>query len=141
MTHKIAALALVAMLAACSSGGTGHGPVPPSTPAQAVVVTYELDGTATSANITYYTPRQPVWQRGVDVPLTNLAETTDDYAQRGRQVFGFHSGDHVYFAAEDTGESGSLTCRIHSNNGYGGIISENTSRGVPAQVTCRGRVP
>jgi hypothetical protein len=38
------------------------------------------------------------------VPVANPGGTTGDYAERGRQILGFHSGDRVYFATTNTGE-------------------------------------
>ncbi len=93
-----------------------------------VHVVYELDGTASSADITIQTDSGGTsQQQGVDVPLRNKA------GGEGLR-FTFDGGEFVYISAQNNG-SGTLTCRIKAD---GVVISENTASGEFAIATCEG---
>lgn len=94
-----------------------------------VAVTYEVVGTADGVDLTMETPTGTVQASGKAVPLR-----TDE--GRGITYSGFTLGDFVYISAQNTGDDGTVTCRIRSSGGT--VISENTSDGAYSIATCEG---
>lgn len=93
-------------------------------------VTYEVEGSAPSVNITMNTPTGTSQQQDVRVPITNRSGT------EGLKVT-MRSGSFAYISAQNTGSAGVLTCHILLN---GVDVVDNTSSGAYAIVTCSGRV-
>lgn len=95
-----------------------------------VEVTYQLGGTARSADITYTGDGGSTEQQnGVDVPL----KTTG--GQPGLRVL-LDPGEFAYLSAQNQGD-GSITCSIRAG---GRVIDEATSRGEFAIASCSGSV-
>lgn len=94
-------------------------------------VTYKVGGTATSADLTMQTQSGSSQQNGVAVPLR---------AQSGDEglTFVVSHGAFVYVAAQNTGESGTITCEIDVD---GLPIASNESSGGFAIAQCSGRAP
>jgi len=90
-------------------------------------VTYEVDGSASSANVTYETPTGTS-QGSVDLPMRNKL------GQVGLH-FKFEPGAFLYISAQNDGEYGDVTCRIKVD---GEVVSENTATGDYAIATCKG---
>jgi len=90
-------------------------------------VTYEVDGSATSASVTMEMP-SGTSQVSVDLPLTNQ---DGDVGVTNK----FSRGSFVYISAQNKESYGSVTCRIKVD---GAVISENTSSGAYAIATCKG---
>lgn len=95
-----------------------------------VEVTYEVDGSSSSADLTISTPGGGTSQRGDSaVPLTNKSGTAG-------LIFTFDSGEFVYISAQRGDDnSGDITCHIK----VGGIeIATETSSGPYSIATCSG---
>lgn len=95
-----------------------------------VLVIYEVEGTATSADITYVTPSGMAQQVGVDVPLTMKDGTVGIR-------FVMPRGEFVSISAQNRG-GGTITCRIFADATQ---IAVNTSSGEYAIASCDGSVP
>lgn len=110
---KRGALVAVLLLAGCTSSFLHSG--------DSRVVTFELTGSALSADLTYSVGNSGTEQRsGANVPWT--------------KEFSAHSGDFLYLSAQNNG-SGSLHCVIASG---GHVVAEHTSRGQFSIVQCDG---
>ncbi|WP_426303153.1 hypothetical protein [Arthrobacter sp. R-11] len=94
-----------------------------------VTVLYEVEGTATGADVTLGSATGTVQGTGKAVPLTN--KTT---GKRGL-TFMMPRGHFVYLSAQNTGGSGTITCRITVD---GEIVSTNTSSGGYSIASCSG---
>ncbi len=93
-----------------------------------VDVEYEVEGSATSVNITMETPSGTSQGSDKAVPLRTDA---------GNGItLSFSRGSFVYISAQNQGESGTVTCRITVD---GKIISENTSSGAYSIASCDGQ--
>jgi hypothetical protein len=95
-----------------------------------VHVTYHVTGSADGVDITFETPDGTAQGAGKAVPLGAPGE------EPGMRISGFLPGDFVYISAQNTGEDGTVTCRIVGSDGA--TISENTSDGAYAIATCNG---
>lgn len=95
-----------------------------------VEVLYEVEGSATSANLTMASATGTVQFNGKLVPLQN--KTT---GKRGLTTT-MSRGDFVYISAQNKGSSGTITCRITAD---GVVVSTNTSSGGYAIASCNGR--
>ena len=116
-------------LAGCASGNASNlVPVDQWTPPPPTVVTYDLTGSAESADITYATPSGTAQQQGVDVPLT-----MEDTGERGLSFDTFGGTAFLYISAQNTG-SGYLTCTIAVD---GTVVATNTASGEYAIATCQ----
>jgi hypothetical protein len=105
--------------------------VPPPPPDD-VSITYLLDGSANSADITYTDASGNIEQQsGLAVPLARKSGV------RGIE-FTAHSGDFVQFMAQNMGESGDLTCTIKAD---GRTINTGHSSGGYTIVSCSATVP
>jgi hypothetical protein len=116
----------LAIGASSSDNGASGGSLDAFSPT--VTITYEVDGSAPSADITYETPSGISQQNGVDVPLTR----TSDGGLGIR--FNFVAGDFVSISAQNGG-GGTITCRIRAD---GRVIAENTASGQYAIASCDG---
>ncbi|WP_426566425.1 hypothetical protein ACPPVT_07715 [Angustibacter sp. McL0619] len=125
MVALVAAAALVANFIGDKSGSSG-GPGPGA--GTTVPVLYEVEGTATSTDITFQTPTGTSQGSGLAVPLVSQA------GPHGLQ-FTFQIGAFVYLSAQNGGDTGDITCRITAD---GQVISENTATGEYAIATCKG---
>jgi hypothetical protein len=97
-----------------------------------VEVIYEVTGTASGIDITIQNPSGNTEQHNdLSVPLG-----TKD-GRKGLHMT-FRSGDFAYLSAQNTGESGSVTCRIVAD---GVVIESATSRGAYVIASCSGLVP
>lgn len=132
MRSALAAIAAALILEGCAGTAAPSAAASPdlwtSTP---LVVVYELDGSATSADITYETPTGSSQQQGVDVPMK-----TED-GEKGIQITGFSPGAFLYISAQNANDYGDLTCRIRVG---GAVVSENTATGEYAITTCQSRL-
>lgn len=138
--NAIGVIACVALLglSACSAGSSST-PVSAAKPST-VTVLYEVDGTASGADITIETG-DGTSQQSVKVPLTSKSS--------GKQglTFTMQRGSFVYISAQNKGKMrpgasvnspdfyGSLTCRITVE---GTVISENTTTGEYGIASCKG---
>lgn len=90
-------------------------------------VYYYLAGSAVNATITYQKPSGGSGQETVAV--------THAFGPAIRVRA--HAGDFVYFSAQNEGESGTLTCKIVEQDGFGKrVLNRNTSSGAYAIVEC-----
>lgn len=122
MTRAVAvALALVALAGCGATSSEGGDPV---------TVTYFVEGTARSADITISEPGGGSSQQsGVDVPLTVGG-------RRGLTVT-YQPGDFLYLSAQSIDERyRSVRCRIEVD---GVEVDRATSRGEYVIATCEGR--
>lgn len=102
-------------------------------PAERPQVVFDVDGTATGADLTFSSGGGIQQAAGKAVPLTNT--------ETGAPGFRFtapSSGTPLYLSAQNTGDSGSITCRITVGDR---VISENTSDGGYTITTCQGMTP
>lgn len=90
-------------------------------------VLYEVEGTARVVDITIKTATGIKQQSSVTVPMTTKGK-------RGMQLT-FTSGSFVSIAAQNQGDSGTVTCRITVD---GVVVSENTASGAYTIATCDG---
>lgn len=130
--RRLALAVLAAALAGCSSsGGTpplvaGGSGLDLGTATHDIV--YSLTGSASRADITYEVggdgERQ---QQGISVPMVNKSGGS------GIQ-FEADDGAFLYFSAQNNGD-GTLHCKIKED---GEVVSDNTSSGEFAIVTCQG---
>ncbi len=120
----VAMFALMAVFTDDSSEPAVKAPV-----AAPPVVVYNVEGSASGADLTMETPTGTSQATGRSVPLT-----TKD-GQQGLTIRGFRHGAFVYISAQNTGGSGDLTCSITVD---GVVISENTAQGAYAIATCKG---
>lgn len=98
-----------------------------------VVVTYKLDGSARSADLTYTDGSGNIQQQtGKAVPLRRTADGGE-----GIQ-FQVRHGTFVTFSAQNQGETGDLTCLIEAD---GEIINRGHADGGYAIVSCSASVP
>mgnify|MGYP001217568671 FL=1 len=131
---KRTALALVAVVALA---GCGKSQTPEQAAASraavrealATKITYLVEGTAKSANITIQTPTGTSQQSGVDVPLKTKAGTTGI-------TYTFQAGDFVYLSAQNDTDFGTVTCKIVTESGA--VISTNTASGAYSIASCKG---
>jgi hypothetical protein len=120
--------AIAALAAAGIALGVGAC-APPTTSTYAppapkpVTVEYQVDGSATSASLTYQNP--------TGVAQTDASLPTSLPYPQGQ----FHAGDFVYVSAQNSGASGTTTCRILVD---GVVISQNTASGAYTIATCSG---
>lgn len=96
--------------------------------ARFVEVLYEVDGSATTADLTLELPSGTSQQNGVGVPVTTESGKHGLTAK-------FPRGSFVYLSAQNGGDTGTITCRITVD---GIVISENTSSGAYAIAACDG---
>ena len=121
MRPIVAAVIVAAALAGCSS----TAPASRTTPVQ---VKYEVEGTASSVDITIETPSGTSQGSDKSVPLRTDA---------GNGItLSFPRGSFVYISAQNQGEDGTVTCRITVD---GEVVSENTSSGAYSIATCDGQ--
>lgn len=93
---------------------------------QTVTVTYELTGSARSADITYETPTGSSQQNHVGVPLMDRSHGLGiKFEFPGSATF-------LYLSAQNNG-GGTITCWIKVD---GTTLSHNTARGAYAIATC-----
>lgn len=95
-------------------------------------VLYEVEGTATSVDITYEAASGTAQQSGLKVPLTRKSGTA-----KGISVTK-SAADFVYISAQNQDDSGSVTCKITVD---GVVVSTVTSRGAYTIATCSGNAP
>lgn len=95
------------------------------------VVRYSVGGSTSQASITVRTPTGTSQQSDVDVPL-RTKEGGKPYLE-----FVFERGAFVYLSAQNSLDSGSVSCRIE--NGEGEVIAENLASGAYAIASCEGR--
>lgn len=88
-------------------------------------VTYKVDGSARSADITYQTPSGSSQQNGVDVPLTKKSDHTEGIEFDTSMSF-------LYISAQNQG-GGTITCHILVD---GIEVATNTASGDYAIATC-----
>jgi cytoskeletal protein RodZ len=92
-------------------------------------VLYEVEGTATSADITYETPSGTAQASNKRVPLGNKESGKPGIALT------MERDDFVYISAQNQGSSGTVTCKITVD---GVLISTVTSSGAYAIASCKG---
>jgi hypothetical protein len=108
--------------------GNGGGNVP--TARDYVVVTYLLTGSAPGADITYTDGSGNIQQQnGLAVPLTKKSDHTPGISFPARH------GSFMTFSAQNTGESGDLTCAIQADG-----LTINTGR-ASGVVSCSAQLP
>jgi hypothetical protein len=95
-------------------------------------VLYEVEGTATSVDITFETPSGTSQGSNKKVPLANR-----DSGKRGISVT-MDRGDFVYISAQNQGKTGTVTCKISVD---GVLVSKVTSSGAYAIASCDGTAP
>lgn len=95
-------------------------------------VLYEVEGTATTVNITYQTPSGTAQGADKKVPLGNKASGTVGI------TLAMERGDFVYISAQNQGSSGTVTCRITVD---GVVVSKVTSSGAYTIASCSGKAP
>lgn len=95
-------------------------------------VLYEVEGTATSVDITMETPSGTSQGSNKKVPLASK-----DSGKRGISLT-MERGDFVYISAQNQGSSGTVTCKISVD---GVVISKVTSSGAYTIASCDGTVP
>ncbi|MDQ0675134.1 hypothetical protein QFZ36_002695 [Pseudarthrobacter siccitolerans] len=93
-------------------------------------VLYEVEGTATGANLTMEAPTGTVQGSGKAVPLAN--GTT---GKRGI-TYTMPRGHFLYLSAQNTNSKGTITCRITVD---GTVVSTNTSSGGYSIASCEGK--
>jgi hypothetical protein len=94
-------------------------------------VTYLLSGTTREASITYSTPNGGTAQQSdIDVPLVTKSGHVGIV-----QTFG--KGDFVYLSAQNSLDSGTITCTIQVD---GVTVLTNTSSGAYVIAECDGRL-
>lgn len=108
-----------------STGSTAVAPALSST----VQVLYEVEGTATGANLTLESGTGTVQLNDKAVPLGNKTS-----GKRGI-TYPMTRGHFVYLSAQNKGSSGTITCRITVD---GVVVSTNTSSGGYAIASCSG---
>lgn len=89
-------------------------------------IVYYVEGTAKSATVTIKKP-DGTEQAEIKLPLENTGGT------RGVR-FTAPSGQSLYVSAQNTGETGDVTCRITVN---GTTVAENTSSGAYSIASCQ----
>ena len=129
----------LAGLSACSSAGSSAAPVSVAE-AATVSVLYEVDGSASAADITLETG-SGTSQQSVKVPLTSKSS-----GKKGL-TFNMERGAFVYISAQNTGQMrpgasinspdfyGRVTCRITVD---GKVISENSTTSKYGIASCKG---
>lgn len=96
-------------------------------------VTYKVEGTTDMASITYETASGDTAQQSdIDVPLTRKIDQKE-----GLILPGMHSGAFLYISAQNSRESGTITCIIEVD---GIPVKSVTSRGGYTIATCSGRL-
>ena len=90
---------------------------------------YEVEGSAPGVSVTIETPTGTSQADDRAVPLGNEGEAPG-------LTFKFTPGAFVYISAQNSGETGTVTCRITVD---GLVISENTADGAFSIATCKGR--
>ena len=125
----VLALLWMAISTASRTGSLGL----PNLGSSTVVLTYKLGGTAKGANVTFTDGNGNIQQmNGKAVPLTRSNDGGD-----GLRISAKH-GAYVSILAQNTGDSGTLTCSIDAD---GVTINTGRSDGAYAIVTCSGAVP
>lgn len=94
-----------------------------------VDVLYEVEGTAKGTNLTLESGTGTLQLNGKAVPLANKST-----GKRGITAT-MSRGAFVYISAQNTGDTGTITCRISVD---GVVISSNTSSGGYAIASCKG---
>lgn len=94
-------------------------------------VTYKVDGTAVSVNLTMQLNGQTNQQNGAALPLMNNTGTA------GITQENLRSGSFVYVSAQNNANTGTVTCHILVN---GVEVVTNTSSGGYAIATCSGHL-
>lgn len=120
----------VALATGCgqgSGGGDSRDRQAPGGTTKAAV-TYYIEGTPRYASVTMETP-SGTQQVDADVPLSTATSGAAGL------TFQFDLGEFVYVSAQLPGPRGEISCRIEVD---GQVISENTSSGGYAVVTCEG---
>lgn len=125
---RFLALAALAGTLAVGAGCTGIAAAGGGTH----TVTYKVEGSATGTDITFSTPDGGTSQAsGKAVPLANHTTGTEGISGP------FHSGAFLYISAQNTGESGDITCIIEVD---GVAVKTSTSSGGFTIATCSGRL-
>jgi uncharacterized lipoprotein len=109
--------------AACSAGQAPSGPVP---------ITYHVTGSAPGVDITY------AGNGGSTEQQSHLALPLGSGSGEGLTVT-LSAGAVAYVSAQNTGDSGSVTCEIDTEQGN--VIQTATSEGAYVIATCSGLVP
>lgn len=132
----LAALCLVAVIAVMVGVSSSHDDGPSQSKVSATPisltrsVTYMVTGDHTNqASITYETPTGTGQQSDIDVPLTRKSDGDQGL------LFHFQAGAFVYISAQNSNESGAVTCTITVD---GIVIAHNTSSGAYAIASCKG---
>jgi hypothetical protein len=127
----VAVVIVVGVLWYFTSGIT-KAPDTPSYEAPAVApasskpsVTYYVTGSASSVSVTY--------QNG-----TGGTEQRDAVSLPWNATFDMDEGDFVYLAAQNQGDSGTVTCSIRAD---GQLVKQSTSTGAYVIASCSGSVP
>ena len=97
-----------------------------------IVPTYAPDymrDPALSGDVTFATASGTSQQQGVDLPITRKAGGAGIVVQ-------MPPGGFAYVSIQLKHEYGEVSCRIRGSGGS--VISENTSRGAYAVVSCKG---
>ena len=118
-------LVLVVQIGLANSSQQATSPAAPQ-----LRVTYEVDGTASTAGVTASTPTGTE-QHDINIPLTNTSGVAgvSHVAQRG---------EFLYLSAQNQGSEGTITCRITLD---GEVVSENSSSGEYGIASCEFSVP
>jgi hypothetical protein len=115
------AVGVISNFTSSHDGGTKKTSVTAAPLSLTRTVTYMVTGDHTNqASITYETPSGTGQQSDVDVPLTRKSDG-------GAGIrFTFQAGDFVYISAQNSNDSGGVTCIIEVD---GRVIAENSSSG------------
>jgi hypothetical protein len=125
----VVAVGAIVTIASLSGGAKGSGTAA-AAPAE---VTYQLSGSARTADITYMDSAGQIQQQtGIDVPLTRKSDGGD-----GLIIHPAH-GAFVSISAQNGGDSGDLGCQILYN---GAVIRTGHSSGGYAITDCSVTVP
>lgn len=98
---------------------------------RAVELTF--DGTATGVDITMSIDGKMSQHTGLKVPMLHK-----DGSPGGFQYEGMEPGTRIYWSGQNTGDDGTLTCKIIVD-GY--VVEQNTSTGGFVITTCEATIP
>jgi hypothetical protein len=140
--RRVGAVVVAAVVLLAAAGCAGGATAEDTAASQARIteaygtrtVAYDVTGTATGVSLTYTNGAGQTEQASDKaLPLTSK-DTGEPFAL----LFEMRPGDFAYLSAQNTGDSGSVTCRILID---GKNFREATSDGAYVIASCHGSVP